>query len=222
MILPVVAALIAVPTRTVVFVGNSLTGNNDVPAKTVALLNKVAPEFNWQAKYFGCGHLDDALNDGRVTKSLQAGPYAVVLQAQMISMSHKIRYSQDAARKLSSTAREKGSKVYFFAEWPRRGIDETAYIEGIYREIADATKANVIPVGRVWDFVLAQQKRQDLFMGDGNHAAEAGSALAATVIARGVLGTSIKGQVAEGVPRDMAGVLIKGIERVYPTVKSGS
>lgn len=220
MILSFVAALSLAPVRTVVFFGNSLTGMNDVPGRTIGLLRRAAPAYDWRAEYVGCGHLKDAFGDKRAQTAWRSGAYAVVLQAQEISMSHKFRYSQEAARNMAKEAKAKGSKVFLFAEWSRKGIDETAYIEGIYREIADATKTEVIPVGRVWDLVQKKAPSAALISSDGNHAALPGSALAATVLARAVNGASLKGQVADGVPQVLRKPLNEAIDVMYPVAKA--
>ncbi|MBX3111725.1 MAG: hypothetical protein KF857_06920 [Fimbriimonadaceae bacterium] len=209
-----------VPVRTVVFVGNSLTGQNDVAGRTARLLSKCTDGVRWEAKYFACGHLDDAAKDKQTTAAVGGGAYAVVLQAQKISMSHRVDYSHEAAETLATMSRSKGSRVFFFAEWPRRGVDETAYIEDIYRAIATKTKSSVVPVGRVWDRVLQTDPKAALFSAVGNHATVAGSALAATVIARCLLGAPLGKNVAEGVPADLRGSVLGAVDKVLPTRKN--
>lgn len=107
----------------------------------------------------------------QVRKAITYGRFdAVVLQGQSISMSHKYISSNKEAIELANVARQSGTQAYLFSEWPRRDIDETDYIDGIYQKIGGASGAKIIPVGRVWDAVLRQQRNLRLWADDGNHA----------------------------------------------------
>lgn len=81
-----------------------------------------------------------------------------------------------------------GSRPLFFAEWRRRSVDETEYIEGIYDEIAEKAGAEVIPVGRSWELFLTAEPEYPLWSSDGNHSSAEGAFLAAATIAYFIAG----------------------------------
>lgn len=187
------ALVLAAPLR-VLFLGNSHTQYNDVPALVAGLGrergNSIVTEVRYGATLY---HMH---GDTQIRNTVASGRYdVIVLQAQALSTSHKYRYSDAEAIDFAKSGKKAGAKVFLFAEWPRRGVDETAYIEGIYKRIADASGATIIPVGRVWDSVL-RQRNLTLWAQDGNHAAPLGSRLAAFAIYR-----AITQDKAEGNPR---------------------
>jgi len=176
------AVVMGAPIR-VLFLGNSHTQFNDLPKLVAALGQSRNRPISFQV--LAGATLDQLHGMNQVRSAVSSGRFdAVVLQGQSISMSHKYNYSNKEAIELAKVARQNGAKAYLFAEWPRKGIDETAYIEGIYRKIADASGAQIIPVGRVWDAVLREQKNLRLWADDGNHASPLGSRVAAYAIYR--------------------------------------
>lgn len=176
------AVVIGAPLR-VLFLGNSHTQFNDLPKLVAALGQARNRPINFQV--FAGATLDQLHGMPQVRNAITSGRFdAVVLQGQSISMSHKYTYSNKEAIELAKVARQNGAQAYLFSEWPRRGIEETAYIEGIYKKIADASGAKIIPVGRVWDAVLREQRNLRLWADDGNHASPLGSCVAAFAIYR--------------------------------------
>lgn len=168
------------------FFGNSHTYVNDVPGAVEGLITGYRPQSFAPTVRSRTGvNLETLGNDPEVLKWLRKGEFqAIVLQGALISMSHKYTYSQAGALKLANTAKQLGVKVYWFAEWPREGIDETAYIEGIYAKNAKASTGVVVPIGRVWDLVVKARPKVKFWNPDGNHALPAGSFLASSVLAR--------------------------------------
>ena len=128
--------------------------------------------------------LRTALDNSAIVSAVSSGDWdLVVLQGQEISQSHTIDYSTAEAVALAHMAESAGAQALFFAEWSRRGVDETEYIENIYANIAERSDAAVIPVGRSWDRLLADRSNYELWAVDGNHAASDGALLAAATIA---------------------------------------
>jgi len=110
----------------------------------------------------------------------------VVLQAQKLSSSHRYRYSTKEAIHLAQAGKAAGAQVLLFAEWPRRGIDETDFILAVYGEIAKASGAKIISVGGAWDAAIKSEPKLDLWQADGNHAKPLGSYLAALSLSRAI------------------------------------
>ncbi len=172
----------------ILFVGNSHTATHNVPAKVETLLLS-AGQGPLNVHFLSASFLRNAAGDEDITNVLASGVWdVVVLQGQEISQSHTIAYSQEEAVTLAQLAKDAGARPLFFAEWRRRAVEETAYIEGIYDEIAEKSGAEVIPVGRTWDRFLSLNPDHPLWATDGNHSSADGAFLAAATIAYYIAG----------------------------------
>ena len=105
----------------------------------------------------------------------------VVLQAQKYSTSGKYTYPTDGAVRLANFAKENGSKVILYPEFPRRGVDEYERIRAIHESIADKTSATIAPIGEAWALARKNVNASQLYAADGNHASEKGNYLVAAV-----------------------------------------
>lgn len=177
---------------TLLFMGNSHTSANDLyllvadmirarnPGQTVASV--VAP---------GSFFLEDHLRDPRTIELLRRQTWSfVVLQAQKYSTSGQFSYSTAEANELIRISRQQRAVPVMFPEWPRRGVDETDRIYDLHVSIAQETPACVAPIGQAWDLALERDPTQPLHAADGNHAAPAGTFLAALVLYATITGDS--------------------------------
>lgn len=172
----------------ILFVGNSHTSTHDVPTMVESLLESIEG-IQVSVGTLKAGFLRMALGQRDVTDAISSGAWdIVILQGQEISMSHSTSYSQDEAVALANSAREAGSRALFFSEWSREGLDETDYIENIYRQMATSAGVELIPIGRSWDRLLADQPAYQLWSDDGNHSSPHGAFLAAATIAYYLVG----------------------------------
>lgn len=194
------------PTVSVLMMGNSHTGLNDLPQRLQAQLQgrlggrgvsvTVAP---------GWMFLDDRLADPATLALLGSRRWqAVVLQAQRYSSSGLFTHSTAEAQALVRLARGQGAVPVLFPEWPRRGVDETARIEGLHQAIAQAEPACVAPVATAFDLARVRQPGLGLHADDGNHSSPAGADLAARVLAATIAGGGPAGTAdATGLPADL-------------------
>ncbi|HRK20436.1 MAG TPA: SGNH/GDSL hydrolase family protein [Fimbriimonadaceae bacterium] len=176
------------------FFGNSHTAGFNVPAMVESLLEndgsgrKVA-----QVAHTG-GLLLNHWGVEEYRKEVSEGKWsAVILQGAGMSSSHKYKYSQEGAIGFARLAVKSGAQTLLFAEWPRRGWNETGYIMGIYQGIRKAAPGSeVIPVPQSFDAARKRYPALDLWAPDGNHSNQAGAYLAACVIAKSLGGMSAK------------------------------
>ena len=173
----------------ILFFGNSHTANNDVPGLVKALLES-SGKFRVTTDMRVGAFLTDIWENKANRSLVETGKWNfVVLQAAKLSSSHKYNYSHEGDINLANLARKSGAKVLLFAEWPRRGWDETRYILGEYEEIAVKAKgAKILPIPQAWDRARKSMPGIELWQPDGNHATVAGSFLAACVIANEIAG----------------------------------
>jgi hypothetical protein len=87
-------------------------------------------------------------------------------------------------------SRALGALPILFPEWPRAGIRETQRIYDLHLSIAREAPACVPPIPQAWDLSLGRHPDLVLHAPDGNHAAAAGSLLAALVITATMTGVS--------------------------------
>ncbi len=176
----------------ILFIGNSLVAVNDVPGMVKALIESDGSGRQVVVKMIFAPHLNDIASDRRTQEEIRYGNWDfVVLQGAMVSMSHQYDYPQDGGIQLAKMAVVSGAKTFLYSEWSRRGIDETAYTEDVYKGIAKASGAKVIPVGRIWDEMMRQDGGLDLLQADGNHAAPGGSFIAAEAVYAWVCGQQV-------------------------------
>lgn len=174
-------AMTAVPLN-VLFLGNSHTQYNNVPELVRSIAASAGQDLRVEMRIGA--FLEDVAGRNDVRSLVRSGKvHVLVMQAAKVSSSHRYVYSQAQGIALAKEARDAGIRVVLFSEWPRQGVDETAFIENVYRGIARESGAEIAPVGRVWDKVLRQAPKLQLWS-DGNHATPKGSFLAAQVLYR--------------------------------------
>jgi uncharacterized protein DUF4886 len=188
------------PGLRVLFVGNSYTAQNSLPALVHALAAEDAsarPIF--AVHYVAAGRrLAEASHDEALTGVIKAIPWdAVVLQEQsrIPSLSAVERrwelapYAIDLDAKISSV----GSRTVLFMTWGYRHGDRggvpgdtfdamQARLARGYWELGTELAASVAPVGLAWAEAVRRDPQLELWARDGKHASRVGSYLAACVL----------------------------------------
>lgn len=122
----------------------------------------------------------------------------VILQGQKTSMSGRQEFSVDAAVDLAVLFRKRGASVLLMPEWSMLGnAGEAGRILAIHRRIAAAANADaaagipvaVVPVGLVWEKILAERPDWILHSQDGNHSGELGGVVTALTFYCWIFGT---------------------------------
>jgi hypothetical protein len=189
-----VTALIAPPkTLNVLFLGNSHTMSNDVPGMVKALIESDGSSTRVATKVYSAGFVEELASSQPVRQEIQSKQWhAIVMQGAKLSSSHKYEYDHSGAVQLAKLAKQNGLQVYLFAEWPRRGWNESSYIMKEYGEIAQPSGATIIPICYAWDALIKEAPNAPVWAGDGNHAQLPGSYLAARMIASWLSEPAIK------------------------------
>lgn len=181
----VLVAMLAPPANlNILFLGNSHTTFNDVPAMVRQLIQSDGSGRQVATKLHGAAFVEELAKSADLRRDIQSGNYNVmVMQGAKLSSSHRYEYDHSGAIEIANLAKRYRIDVWLFAEWPRRGWKETDYILKEYREIADPSGARIIPTCKAFDRLLAGGFKQELWQGDGNHATLLGSFVAACTIA---------------------------------------
>ena len=212
-----------VPTTTrVLFIGNSLTVDNNLPGMFVDLAQSGshAVETGLSAAGGGtwAGHTTSALTLNMIT---QRKWDFIVLQEQsdypaVAAQRQELVYP--AARLLSGRVRESGATPVLFMTWGRReGLPEAglktyaemqAQVEAGYMEIANELKLMVVPVGIAWQNAIAQKPQLELWQSDGIHPTREGTYLSACVFYAAIFKQSPAGLTYRaGLPEETASLL---------------
>ncbi|MBI5515218.1 MAG: hypothetical protein HY909_15685 [Deltaproteobacteria bacterium] len=186
----------AAPPLRVLFVGNSFTYVNDLPAVVRALgaaTAGAAVEVDSVVRggAFLTNHL---LTTGARDRIAGGGFGAVVLQGQSAETLTDPSSFAVAAGQLAGAARDGGARTVWFATWALRwpALDRVAVVtRDIERAYQDAARANggvVARVGAAWHLALTEQPGVALHADDGSHPSPAGTLLAACVLLQALTG----------------------------------
>jgi hypothetical protein len=181
----------------VLFVGNSHTYYNDMPAMIAGLVQATpgARPFFFRMEAPAGARLLDHLAKGRVATALSEQRFDhVVLQEQQqlpsFSREQRQRDFEAPARTLDVMIRAAGARAWLYMPWARRDGDRDnrpddtyeqmhARAREGYADLSRAIEAPTVPVGLVWKRVVGTHPDLPLWDADGYHATPAGSYLAA-------------------------------------------
>ncbi len=185
------------------FIGNSHTGNGDVPGTIKAMMESDGSGRKVYVEQIGCAFLEDVALNKTSMDRIEKGKWdAVICQGVKLSSSHMRSYPHEGAVEVVKSALKGGAKAYLYAEWPRKDWDETDYILRVYGQVAKDSGGHIIPTCRAWDLVLQKDKNPDLWFDDGNHSSPLGAYLACSVIYYWLSGD---GHTPSYVPKDVTG-----------------
>jgi hypothetical protein len=195
----------------VLFIGNSYTSVNDLPATFAALVRSGGGAVETAMIAPGGAFLADHEASADVQAAIAGTAWtAVVLQEQsQAPAAREIREGQmaPAAMALAGTIRTDGAQPYLLETWahrdgwPERGQDRAAMqaaINAAYRDVAARAGAFVIPAGEAWSHALRDVPSIILWQDDGSHPTMAGTYLAACVAYASITGRSPEGLAETG------------------------
>lgn len=192
------------PRLRVLFLGNSLTDGNNVPALVQGMAAAQGVQIDYEAITPGGVDLSDHWNSSSRTRLQQGGFNVLVLQQGPSTAESSQAHLRQWAMTWADEARRFGTEPALYMVWApltqANGFELSALS---YRNAATAANATVFPAGEVLQQVRRTNPEIQLFGSDGFHAAPHGSFLAAMVIARGLVGLD-----PARVPNAVAGVFV--------------
>ncbi len=182
--------------RHLLFVGNSLTYTNNLPAIVEALAvagGEPAPVV--RDVVFGGASLEDHWKRGPARAAIAEGHWDfVVLQQGPSSLPESRLLLVQYALLFARNIRKAGATPVLYMVWPSssRSEDFPGVIES-YRQAAKEVEGILCPAGVAWRIASMRDSSLDLYSADGLHPTPAGSYLAALVIYARLYGKSPMG-----------------------------
>jgi len=170
----------------VLFIGNSLTAENDLP-RLVAALSVAAgddPPLEAASVTFGGFALEDHLAQGDAPRAIAQGRWDVVVLQQGPSTLPESRVNLiEYTRRFDELIRAAGARTAIYGVWTS-GDRMFAFDDGIesYRQAAEAVDGILCPAALAWKLAWQRDPSLPLYGGDNFHPSILGTYLAALVI----------------------------------------
>ena len=181
------------PKLRVLFVGNSLTYVNDLPA-VVAGLGKASrlPDVEYRMLAPGGWSIEDHWTIGDAPTVLASRPWdAVVLQQGPSALPESQVNLRTWAMRAADDARKHGVRPALYQVWPERSrFAVFPDVVASYRNAAIASRSELLPAGAAWRAAWRRDPKLQLYGSDGFHPSRLGTYLAALVIYAGLVKAS--------------------------------
>jgi hypothetical protein len=168
----------------ILYVGNSLTYTNDLPALVAEIAAQDGQKIAHKSMALPDYAFEDHLNDGKVQPEIKKGGYDFVIGQQGPSAlpSSQAILLRDAAL-LSDLCKQAKSRFGLYTVWPSsaRAFDLDNVIAS-YANAAAQTNALLCPAGLAWKKAWEVDAALPLYSADGFHPSLTGSVLAALTI----------------------------------------
>lgn len=232
---PVDTAAPPTPLR-VLFIGNSYTYVNDLPALVVRLAAEgaregIGPTITVDSVTVGGATLRDHWTQDNAPARVRAGGWsAVVLQGQSVEPALNAASFRTYAVRFGELAVSVQARPVFYVTWPRRAGDMVyaqswsggspeafnARLDEGYSSAATAVGGVTAQVGSAWMAALRAHPTVNLYDPDGSHPSPAGTWLAGCVIYRALTGLD----APAGLDGALAGVSADDARALRETARS--
>lgn len=168
----------------ILFVGNSLTYTNNLPALVEELGKTNGVKITTQMLAYPNYALEDHWNDGELQKLIASEKFQyVVVQQGPSSQSDGRAMLLDYGARIKELCDQHNTKLIFFMVWPARA--NLRMYDGVinnYTEAAAKTGALLCPVGKTWKEHFEKTGDYGYYGEDGFHPSMEGSRVAAAAI----------------------------------------
>jgi hypothetical protein len=180
----------------VLFIGNSFTYTNDLPAIVAALAEATRQKrFVYKSIAFADFSLEDHWRQGDARKAIAKERWDfVVMQQGPSALPESRTLLLEYARRFDAEIRKAGAKPAMYMVWPSypRFSDFDRVCES-YRLAAEEIKGALFPAGEAWRAAWRRDAKLKLYSSDGLHPSQAGAYVTALVIYEQLYGQSPAG-----------------------------
>jgi hypothetical protein len=168
----------------VLFMGNSLTYVNDLPALLSEIGRQDESAITYTSFLFPDYSLEDHWNEGKVKAEIEKGGYDfVVAQQGPSALPESQSLLLEYATRFAEVCRKNKSKLALYMVWPSkaRSFDMDNVISS-YTKTAEKTSSLLCPAGLGWKYAWQSDPELPLYSADNFHPGITGSVLAALII----------------------------------------
>lgn len=178
--------------RRVLFIGNSFTYSNDLPAILEALAAATGQELVHEAVVHGGYSLEDHWNEGRAMEAIAKGGWELVVMQHGPSAWEGRPTLYEYAPRFASEIRRVGARPALYMVWPEKArlASDLDRCSETYRTAAEMVDALLFPGGEAWREAWKLDSRLPLYSFDDLHPSKTGSYLVALVMYEQIYGKS--------------------------------
>ena len=186
----------------VLFIGNSLTATNNVPAIVERLGRLNSEQIVTKTVAYPNFSLEDHWNQGDARKAVAEGGWSVVVLQQGPSARPESRVLLvEYAKRFAAEASRVNARVALYMVWPSAArLRDFDGVKASYEAAAREAGGVFLPAGDAWRQAWRRDPKLGLYGADGFHPSASGSYLAALVIYRGLTGKAALRPAADEVP----------------------
>ncbi|WP_328327431.1 hypothetical protein OHA70_00920 [Kribbella sp. NBC_00382] len=193
----------------ILFVGNSFTARNNLPALIATLAAERGITIDHKLISAGGASLRQHLNAGKALAELAIGNYdTVVLQEQSTLPLKNPARMHENIRDFHTAITEVGAQTALYMTWSRKNQPQAPFTTA-YATIAAELGCTLVPAGLIWEHFQSAHPTPSLHDADNSHPALAGSYLTACVFLISLLQEDPTGidVPVKGLPEQTAAVL---------------
>ncbi|HEX7846539.1 MAG TPA: hypothetical protein VF476_12125 [Chitinophagaceae bacterium] len=168
----------------ILYVGNSLTYSNDLPAIVKEMGQKDGVTINYESILFANYALEDHWNDGKVKEEIEKGNYDFVVMQQGPSAAPESQGLLELyAKMFAQTCYKVKTVPVLYMVWPSkaRSFDMDNVIKS-YSNAAERTNSVLAPAGLAWKNAWQKDGTLPLYSEDDFHPSVTGTVLAALTV----------------------------------------
>lgn len=200
----------------ILFIGNSLTYSNDLPALVATLARAGGVRVSCASVAFPNYSLEDHWQRGDAVREIRKGGWSLVVLQQGPSAAPESQVLlREYVKRFDKEIRDAGARTSLYMVWPARSRPQD--FDGVTRSYTAAAKdvnAELFPVGDAWRAVWARDAAFELYGPDGLHPSPLGTYVAALVIVKTAFGMSPQGLPAPGIDAASAKVVQGAVARI--------
>jgi hypothetical protein len=210
---------------TVLFVGNSLTASNDLPALTSVAAMAGGRTFSYAVRV-GPGSLEDHWYGGVADVIADRGADVVVLQQGPSSLPESQQHLRQWTAQLAEPIRAAGGRPALLMVWPDDSrlfaFDD---VRESYRAAAEAVDGIFIPAGEAWRAVWRRDPSAVLYDVDGFHPSRLGSLVAALTIYAALFNADVRtlpNSIAPDVPPPQFTLILEAVHEAIVAARGST